>query len=111
MRVAAVVVHAAPGGPSAERRLVSGALALGAAGVSVDVFSNHPKVGSPGPLGEGVALRPLVPRLLQRDLAKDGAYDVVHAFSLSAMRLVATLRTGPHRIFTPYADRWSQPAS
>jgi glycosyltransferase involved in cell wall biosynthesis len=110
MRVAVVVVHAAPGGPSAER-LISGVLALGAAGVSVDMFSNHPTVGSPVPLGEGVALRPLTPRILQRDLAEDGAYDVVHAFSLSAMRLVATLRAAPHRIFTPYGDRWSQPAS
>jgi glycosyltransferase involved in cell wall biosynthesis len=111
MRVAAVVVHAAPGGPSAERRIISGALALGAAGVNVDVFSSRPTVGSARPLGAGVALRRLAPRLLERDLARDGAYDVVHAFGLSAMRLVATLRTAPHRIFTPYGDRWSQPVS
>jgi glycosyltransferase involved in cell wall biosynthesis len=110
MRVAAVVAHAAAGGPSAERRLISGALALGAAGVDVDIVSDRAAPGPPRPLGEGVALRRLAPNRLQRDLAVDGPYDVVHAFGVPAMRMVATLDAAPHRIFTPYGDRWSQPA-
>jgi glycosyltransferase involved in cell wall biosynthesis len=112
MRVAAVVPHAAAGGPSAERRLLSGALALGAAGVSVDIFSDRAAAGSPRWLAEDVAVRRLVPHRLHHDLAaRTGGYDVVHAFGLPAMRMIATLGAAPHRIFSPYGDRWSQPAS
>ena len=111
MRVAAVVPHAAAGGRSAERRLVNGALALGAAGVSVDIFSDRAAPGAPRPLGEGVAIRRLAPHRVQRDLiARHEAYDVVHAFGLPAMRMIATPGTAPRRVFSPYGDRWSQPA-
>jgi glycosyltransferase involved in cell wall biosynthesis len=111
MRVAAVVPHAAAGGPSAERRLISGALALGAAGVSVDIFSDRAVAGSLRWLGEGVAVRRLAPHRLQRDLAAtDGAYDVVHAFGLPAMRMIASRGAARYRVFSPYGDRWSEPA-
>jgi glycosyltransferase involved in cell wall biosynthesis len=111
MRVAEVVAHAAAGGPSAERRLVSGALALGAAGMSVDIFSDRAPAGSPRWLGEGVALRRLAPHRLERDLAAaTESYDVVHALGLPAMRMIARLPAAPRRIFSPYGDRWSEPA-
>jgi glycosyltransferase involved in cell wall biosynthesis len=110
MRVAAVVAHAASSGPSAERRLISGALALGAAGVSVNLFSERAPFGSPQRLGQGVSVRRLASQRLHRDLAMDGPFDVVHAFGLPAMRMIATLDAAPHRLFTPYWDRWSEPA-
>jgi glycosyltransferase involved in cell wall biosynthesis len=111
MRVAEVVAHAAAGGASAERRLVSGALALGAAGMSVDIFSDRAAAGSPQRLGEGVAIRRLAPHRLERDLAAASeGYDAVHAFGLPAMRMIAKLGAAPHRLFSPYGDRWSEPA-
>lgn len=110
MRVAAVVAHAASGGPSAERRLISAALALGAAGVNVNLFSERAPFGSARRLGEGVSVRRLASQRLHRDLAMDGPFDVVHAFGLPAMRTIATLDATPHRLFTPHWDRWSEPA-
>jgi glycosyltransferase involved in cell wall biosynthesis len=106
MRVAYLIGHAAQSPSTADLRLVSGAAALGSAGVTVDVFSSRAAV-LPRRLADGVTLHRLERHGLRRRL--DASYDVVHAFGLPAARMVGAF--GGRRVFSPYGDRCFLPAS
>jgi glycosyltransferase involved in cell wall biosynthesis len=83
-------------------------LALGADGVTVDVFCDRTAPAAPAVLGAGV--RRFAPSSLRwRLAAAEAPYDVVHVFGLRSLRSVAPLATAAHRVYSPHLDRWSQP--